>query len=122
MKGLRTVITVVVLIAPLPPVLAATSDFKSSKANGAIAYHRDSGSFGYTTDAKNSREAKTEALKQCNHPKCEVVASFRGACGAVANGPKRFAATTGAIRQEAETRALRKCGDACTVAVWACTK
>jgi hypothetical protein len=50
------------------------------------------------------------------------VASFRGACGAVANGPKRFAATTGATRQEAETRALRKCGDACTVAAWACTK
>ena len=122
MKDLRAVIALAFLIAPLPAALAATSDFKSSKANGAIAYHRDSGNFGYTTDAKNSREAKTEALKQCNHPKCEVVASFRGACGAVANGPKRFAATTGAIRQEAETRALRKCGDACTVAVWACTK
>ena len=110
--------------ASSPPLAtaSATSNFKSSKANGAIAYHRDSGSFGYTTDAKNSREAKTEALKQCNHPKCEVVASFRGACGAVANGPKRFVATTGATRQEAETRALRKCGGTCEVVVWACTK
>lgn len=124
MKSLCATISMVVVItmAPLSAALAASSNFKSSQANGAIAYHRDSGSYGYTTDQKNSRSAKTEALKQCNHPKCEVVASFRGACGAVANGPKRFAAITAATRQEAETKALRKCGDACTVAVWACTK
>jgi serine/threonine-protein kinase len=101
---------------------AATSKFKSSQANGAIAYHRDSGSYGYSVDLRSSREAKTEALKQCGHTKCEVVESFRKACGAVANGPKRSASATGAIRQEAETRALRKCGEACQVVVWACTK
>jgi serine/threonine-protein kinase len=122
MKGLYMAIGMAVMMVPLPETLAANSKFKSSQANGAIAYHRDSGSYGYTVEAKNSREAKTEALKQCGHAKCEVVTSFRNACGVVANGPKRFVAITGATRQEAETKALRQCGDACSVAVWACTK
>jgi len=122
MKKLLAVVGVFALLTPFFPVAAASSDFKSSQANGAIAYHRDSGSHGYTTDRKNARDAKTEALRLCGHARCEVVASFRQGCGAVANGPKRFAATTGVTRQEAEAKALRKCGDACTVAVWACTR
>lgn len=122
MKTLPAILAVSVLALPPAGVLAASSNFKSSQANGAIAYHRDSGSYGYTTDRKSAREAKTEALRQCGHAQCEVVASFRQGCGAVASGPKRFSATTGVTRQEAETKALRKCGDGCTVAVWACTR
>ena len=109
-------------IAPFCNALANTQKFKSSQANGAIAYHRASGSYGYAIDRTSARDAKTEALRQCGHEKCEVVTTFRGACGAVANGPKRFAAMSGVTRQEAETKALRKCGDACEVAVWACTR
>src|SRR5258708_35771484 len=82
---------------------------------GALAYHRDSGSFGYAVNAVDSRTARITALKECGHPKCEVVASLRKDCGAVANGPKRFVASRGATRQEAETKALRQCGDQCTI-------
>ena len=93
------------------------------RAFGAIAYHRDSGSVGYSYDFGSSREAKTVALNQCNHPKCEVVLGFRTACAALAKGPKKFAALSGATRQEAEAKALRKCGDkGCEVLAWACTK
>jgi serine/threonine-protein kinase len=116
------VLGVAVVMAPFAGALAASQKFKSTQANGAIAYHRASGSYGYAMDRASTREAKTEALRQCAHAKCEVVASFRNACGAVANGPKRFAATSGVTRQEAETKALRKCGEGCEVAVWACTK
>lgn len=92
-------------------------------AYGAIAYHRDSGSYGYSYDFGSSREAKTEALRQCNDPKCEVVLGFRSACGALANGPRRSATASGATRQEAETKALRKCREkGCEVLAWACTK
>jgi len=92
-------------------------------AYGAIAFHRDSGSYGYSYDFRSSREAKTEALKQCNHPQCEVALGFRSACAALANGPKKSGAVTGTTRQEAEAKALRKCGDTgCVVVAWACTK
>jgi hypothetical protein len=95
---------------------------QAAKATGAIAFHRDSGSFGYAVNAKDSRTARIDALKQCGHPKCEVVASLSKDCGAVANGPKKFVASRGATRQEAETRALRLCGERCEIAGWACPR
>ena len=122
MKALSLIVGAMIALGPFPAALANTPKFKSTQANGAIAYHRASGSYGYAMDRASTREAKNEALKQCAHAKCEVVSSFRNACGAVANGPKRFAAMNGVTRQEAETKALRKCGEGCEVAVWACTK
>ena len=89
---------------------------------GAIAYHRESASYGYAVDRANARDAKREALKQCGEPRCEVVADLRNDCGAVANGTRRFVTARGATRQEAEARALRKCGAECALVVWACTR
>lgn len=89
---------------------------------GALAYHRDSGSFGFAVNAADSRSARIAALNQCAHPKCEVVVSLSKDCGAVANGPKRFVASRGATRQEAETRALRQCGEQCAIVGWACPR
>jgi hypothetical protein len=92
-------------------------------AYGAIALQRETGQIGYTVDAATSRAAKIEALRQCDHPRCEVVASFRNACGALARGSKQFLPATGATRQETEAKALRLCAAKdCEVAVWACTK
>src|SRR4051794_3151229 len=54
--------------------------------NGAIAYHRDSASFGYAVNRNTAREAQVEALKQCGHANCEVVAKLRNNCGVVVNG------------------------------------
>lgn len=90
---------------------------------GAIALQRETGQFGYAYNAATSRAAKTEALNQCAHPRCEVVASFSNACGALARGPVKYFPATGATRQEAETKALRLCAaKQCEVAAWACTK
>ena len=88
---------------------------------GAIAYHRDSGSFGWSVEG-NARQAQVEALRQCGHPSCEVVLKLRNNCGAVANGPKKSASAKGATRQEAETKALKACGERCEPVVWACTR
>lgn len=95
---------------------------KSGKPTGALAYHRDSGSFGYSVNAKDSHTARVTALNQCGHPKCEVVASLSKDCGAVANGPKKFSAARGATRQEAQTKALRQCGERCEIVGWACPR
>jgi len=90
---------------------------------GAIALQRETGQLGYAYDSTTSRAAKIEALKQCAHPRCEVVASFRNACGVLARGPNKYFPATGATRQEAETKALRLCAaKECEVAAWACTK
>ena len=90
---------------------------------GAIALQRDTGQLGYAYNAATSRAAKMEALNQCAHPRCEVVAAFSNACGALARGPKKHFPATGATRQEAETKALRLCAAKdCSIAAWACTK
>jgi hypothetical protein len=115
---LRSVLTGALLFISCP----ALSKAKTAPPTGALAYHRDSGSFGYSVNAKDSRTARIAALNLCGHPKCEIVASLSKDCGAVANGPKRFVASRGATRQEAETRSLRLCGDGCSIVGWACPR
>jgi len=102
-------------------VLAADKSARNS-LHGAIAYHQASGSMGWATDRRTSREASTEALKQCGHEQCVVVASVTRNCAALAKNPKKFSVQKGATRQEAETKALAKCGAGCEVAVWTCTR
>ena len=109
------------IAASSQPAMAKAAAKKG--AHGAIALQRETGQFGYAVDAANSRAAKLEALKQCADPRCEVVASFSNACGALARGPKKYFPATGATRPEAEAKALRLCAAKdCAVTVWACTK
>jgi hypothetical protein len=103
------------------PAVAATYPKKS--AYGAIAYEPSRRATGYSYDFRSAREAKVEALKQCRDPACEVLLSFHNACGAVAQGPGKPFAVTGATRDEAQTKALRLCGQkTCEIVAWACTK
>lgn len=98
---------------------------------GAIALQRETGQFGYASNAATSRAAKIEALNQCADPRCEIVAAFSNACGVLARqparqparGPKQYITATGATRQEAETKGLRLCAaKECEVVAWVCTK
>jgi hypothetical protein len=90
---------------------------------GAIAYHRASQSWGVAFDKSRARDAAVEALRQCGHQGCEVVHRFRNGCAALADGPKVAIGASGATRDEAETKALRRCSDArCQLIAWACTR
>ena len=124
--GTRALVAVlfVLLLATLDALAASRpAGVKTVRAyNGAIAYHRESASFGYAVNLNTSRDAQVEALKQCADARCEVVVRLRNDCGAVANGPKRFFVGKGATRPEAETKALRACGAGCEIAVWACSR
>lgn len=103
---------------------AAAKAFKQ-KAHGAIALDRHSDAWGYGINFKTSREARLEALKQCNQPTCEVVMRIEGECGAVARmkgKAAKFSSSRGATRAEAETKALRLCGKDCELAGWACNR
>ena len=51
-----------------------------------------------------------------------MVASVSRGCAALAKGGKKFSAQKGATRQEAETKAVAKCGAQCEVVAWTCTK
>jgi hypothetical protein len=117
---------VVFLAAMAASILFCELGLAATKAtrtyNGAIAYHRDSASYGFAVNRPTAREAQVEALKQCGHPGCEVVAKLRNNCGVVVNGPQHFFIGTGATRQEAETKAARACGARCEAVVWACTR
>jgi len=104
------------------PVAAREEPRTRSSLFGAIAYHPESGSVGWATDRRTSREAKIEALRQCAHEKCEVVASVTRGCAAVARNAKKHVVQKGVTRQEAEAKALRRCGAQCEIAAWTCTR
>ena len=87
---------------------------------GAIAYSSKTGSYGYAVDLKTKRDAETEAFRQCGS-NCDLIRTFRDACAAVAAKPTRTSSDTGASREIAEMKALKKCGSDCAVKVWACT-
>ena len=101
---------------------AADSSRSKSAYHGAIAYHAASNSIGWASDRRSGREAGIEALKQCGHEECVVVATVSRACAALAKDAKKFVVQKGATRQEAETKALGKCGAQCEVAAWTCTR
>jgi uncharacterized protein DUF4189 len=87
---------------------------------GAIAYDSKSGAYGFAVDVKTKREAESGAFAKCGS-NCDLIKTFRDSCGVVAVGGKRVTWETGASREIAETKALKKCGDGCAVKVWACT-
>ena len=104
---------------------ANTRPAKKAQFHGAIALDRDLGRSGFAVDRPTARAAAVEALNQCGGGRCEVVLAFKSSCGALANNQKakQWATSTGATRQEAETKALRRCTSAsCEIAVWACTR
>src|SRR6185295_2783889 len=73
------------------------------------------------------RHANVAALKQCGQKQCEIVYKFKNGCAALADGAKKPAAAAGATRDEAETKALRRCNEAnraenCNLVAWACTR
>lgn len=102
------------------PAQAGTA--KKTQFHGAIAYHPGSGGVGWATDRRSSREARVEALRQCGHPECEIVGTVRAGCSALARSLGRFKVQSGATRQEAEAKALRRCGEGCEIAAWTCTR
>jgi uncharacterized protein DUF4189 len=87
---------------------------------GAIAYSTKSGSFGYVVDRKTRRDAEMEAFRNCG-ANCDLIRTFRDACAAVAAKPTRTSSDTGASREIAQMKAMKKCGSDCAIKVWACT-
>lgn len=113
------------LIAALLLAVPAEAAKQSAVPNrfGAIAYHRASQSWGVSYEFARARDASVEALKQCGHRECEVVHKFKNGCAALADGPKTFTTASGATRDEAETKTLKRCNDAkCKLIGWACTR
>ena len=88
---------------------------------GSIAYSTKTGAYGYAVDRTTKRDAETEAFRICG-TNCNLVRTFRNGCGAVAVRENRVSSDIGASRQIAQAKALRKCGDQCKIAVWACTR
>jgi hypothetical protein len=102
---------------------AAREEKRSTAANhGAIAYHAPSRNVGWASDRRTRREAQVEALRQCGQPQCEVVASLKGGCAALARNELRHFSQRGANRAEAEAKALHRCGARCEIVAWVCTR
>ena len=113
-------ILALLMLAALPADAAKQSAIPNRF--GAIAYHRPTQSWGVSYDTARARDASVQALQQCAHRECEVVHKFRNGCAALADGPKAAASASGATRDEAETKALKRCGAGCKPIAWACTR
>jgi len=123
LRPIAALLLAAALANPGAPAQAKEPKTSHSKgAHGAIAVNRESKAVGYAYDFKTAQDAKREALRECGEKKCEVVASFRGGCAAVAGNARQLASSTGVTRDEAETKATRKCGRDCAVLAWACAK
>jgi len=116
----HVVLLAAVLLAAAPALAAKQS--ATPNRFGAIAFHRASQSWGVSYDSSRERDASVAALKQCGSPECEVVHKFKNGCAALADGPKAWAASSGATRDEAETKALKRCGAGCKALAWGCTR
>jgi len=119
--AVRAAIAALLLACGGVEALAAPRDAKAGTF-GAIAYHRGGGEWGWATDRRTSRDAGAEALRQCAHPRCEVVITVRNACAALARGPQQWKTSKGVTRGDAEAKALARCGAGCEVVAWTCTK
>ena len=115
----RLLVLLAFVFALLPEAHAAASPKR--QLWGAIAYSSTTGAFGYAIDQPTKRSAEIEAFRQCGGD-CDVIKTFRSACGAIADADRHFAWDTGASREIAEMKARKKCGDrSCRIVVWACT-
>ena len=111
-----------VLLSTLPAGAATKSGKKPVANYGAIAFHRESGSNGFSFNQRTARDASVEALKHCAHENCEIVLGLRNACGALASSKAGYGVSQGATKAEAETKALKKCGAGCSPVIWTCTR
>ena len=117
----KVLIATLVLLALLIVALEASAARPGNRQLwGAIAYSSKSGSYGYAVDKRTKRDAETEAFSRCGS-NCDLIRTFRDACAAVATKPARTSSDTGASREIAEMKALKKCGSDCAIKVWACT-
>ena len=110
----------VLLALPIVAPDAAAARQGNRQLWGAIAYDTKSGSYGYAIDMKTRREAEAAAFRQCG-ANCDLIRPFRDACAAVAAKPTRTSSDTGASREIAQMKAMKKCGSDCAIKVWACT-
>src|SRR5262245_60659399 len=115
MKSSLLLAFVIVAGFSYPPAAVLAKSPKEKTVYGAIAVNRETKAFGYASEARTATDAKREALKQCGEKKCEVTASFKNGCAVVAEGRGKLVPMTGVTRDEAETKALRKCGAECKV-------
>ena len=100
----------------------AARSIKKQQLWGAIAYNAKTSAYGYAVDMKSKRDAEAEAFRHCGSG-CDTIKTFKNTCGAIAVKPKHVYWDTGASREIAETKVLKKCGGGkeCTIPVWACT-
>ena len=121
MGSWRNHVVLLALLAAAAPALAAKQSATPNRF-GAIAYHRASQAWGVAYDTARARDAEVAALKQCGQKECVVVHKFKNGCAALASGPNTSAAASGATRDEAETKALKRCGAGCSALAWGCTR
>jgi len=95
---------------------------------GAIAYSKNTGSYGSSHNYSSRSGAEEEALSGCSSyaDDCRVVVYFRNACGALAVGSNRgYGYGWSAGRSQAQDIALGNCeanDSGCHVTSWTCSK
>src|ERR1700676_4115178 len=105
-----------------------SNTWSGSAPNGAIAYGKDSGAFGFAYNQRSSSAADHVALSNCaqHGQDCEIVLRLTHSCGAVAAGADgKFATGEGPAQDQAQNNALAACaqiaGGDCHIQTWTCS-
>lgn len=95
---------------------------------GAIAYDKETGSWGYSVDNNTARQAEAGALESCGKVSqgCQVYVRLTNQCGTIAASEDgSFSWAADKSKQASEKRALTSCrkneNNGCEVKVTACT-
>ncbi|WP_081615325.1 DUF4189 domain-containing protein [Rhizobium freirei] len=122
MTSLKLTAATTALAITLSTGIASAAQF------GAIAYSRDTGSYGSSHNYSSRAGAEEEALSACSSyaDDCRVVVYFRNACGALAVGSERgYGWGWSARRNQARDIAIANCEEndsGCHVVSWTCSK
>lgn len=107
----------------IAPCAHAADKPPKAQSHGALAWDRVHQRFGYAVSRPTARAAAIEALRHCGDGSCEVVLAFKSSCGALARREARIFTASGATRDEAQTKALKRCdGPECEIVGWGCNK
>lgn len=110
-----------------PPVNGSTTYLVKKGPYGAIAYSKQTHSWGASVSSADKASAEKSAMDFCTQQGagCVVVDSFSNACIAVASGAKDTiiwarAWTAAAARVKAQSDCAKKTGDSCAIQFWQC--
>lgn len=101
-------------------LLAAPLAAAAANQYGAIAFNKQTLSYGYSYNQPTRVAAENRAMNECGGG-CTPMMWYANGCGVLATSKERYGAGSGPTRAEATRLAHERCGKGCRTLVTSCT-